>query len=251
MPLWSGKTLKGMITGSGNCVRNELMIMHAETRFGEDVIAQAAPLAPVNNNMLYPSADNVTAITGLQIMQGLSEEWAVTFGRINTLDLIQTIYPQTGRGVDGFMNTSTFLPLTLGVTIPLVFNGAGVVKLDEGRFQGGLLVLDPTNVPTVSGLDNLFSNGAAILGLWRVFTDLGGRPGSHLVAGTWASSDFISLDRHSWVVEPGGGIVPGRQTGSWSIQYVLEQQLWADCCNKNRNVGLLSEWGYADPQHFQ
>ncbi len=42
--------------------------------------------------------------------------------------------------------------------------------------------------------------------------------------------------------------MPGRQTGSWSIQYVLEQQFWADRCNKHRNVGLLSEWGYADPE---
>ena len=224
------------------------VVMHAETRFGNDVIAQAAPLAPVNVAMLYPSAEHDTAITGLQVLQALSEEWAITAGRINTVDLIQTIYPQTGRGIDGFMNTSTFLPLTLGVSVPLVFNGAGVIKLDEGRIQGGLVVLDPTNIPTVSGFDDMFSNGATILGLWRVFTDLGGRPGSHMFAGSWASSEFTSLNRHSWVIEPGGGIVPGRQTGSWSIQYVLEQQLWADCCNKNRNVGLLSEWGYADPE---
>ena len=222
------------------------VIMHADTRFGEDVIAEAAPLAPVNNNMLYPSLDNETAITGLQFMQALNEDWAISFGRINTLDLIQTILPQTGRGVDGFMNTSTFLPLTLGVTVPLVFNGAGILKMRDERIQGGILVLDPRNIPTVSGVDDMFSNGAAVLGLWRIFTDLGGKPGAHLFAGTWAGGDFTSLDGHNWVVVPGQGIVPGQQTGSWSLLYVLEQQLWADRCNEKRSVGLLSEWGYAD-----
>lgn len=224
------------------------VVMHAETRFGEDVIAEAASLAPVNISMLYPSADPETAITGLQFMQGLNEEWAITFGRIHTIDLLQTLYPQTGRGIDGFMNASTFLPMTLGVTVPLVFNGAGILKMQDRGIQGGLVVLDPRDVGTVSGLDDMFSNGATVLGLWRVFTEVGGKPGSHMVAGSWASGDFTSLDGHNWVIVPGMGIIPGQRTGSWSIQYVLEQQLWVDCCNNKRNVGLFSEWGYADPK---
>lgn len=47
---------------------------------------------------------------------------------------------------------------------------------------------------------------------------------------------------------PGVGIVPGRQSGSWSAAYVLEQQLWADPCNDQRNIGLMSQWGIADRQ---
>jgi porin len=75
-----------------------------------------------------------------------------------------------------------------------------------------------------------------------------GKPGSHMFVGTWASGDFTSLDGNSWVITPGQGIVAGKETGSWSLTYFLEQQLWADRCNKKRNVGLLSQWGYADPE---
>jgi hypothetical protein len=57
------------------------VVMHAETRFGQDVIAEAAGLDPVNANMLYPSLDNETAITGLQVMQALNEDWAITLER--------------------------------------------------------------------------------------------------------------------------------------------------------------------------
>jgi porin len=177
-------------------------IMHAETRFGEDVLGAASAFDPVNINLLYPTLNNETAITGLQFNQALNENWALTAGRINTLDLFQTLYPQTGRGVDGFMNTSIFLPLTVGTTIPLVFNGAGILKMREEKIQGGVLVLDPRNIPTVSGFDDMFANGASIVGLWRVFTELGGRPGSHMFVGSWASGDFQFID-NPWPPAPG------------------------------------------------
>jgi porin len=224
------------------------VVMHAETRFGQDVIAEAAGLDPVNANMLYPSLDNETAITGLQVMQTLNEDWAITFGKINTMDLFQTLYPQTGRGIDRFMNTSVFFPMTLAKTVPLAFNGAGLLKMHGKQIQGGVVVLDPRNIPTTSGLNDMFANGASVVGLWRIFTEMGGQPGSHMFVGTWASGDFTSLDGNSWVITPGQGIVAGQETGTWSLLYILEQQLWADHCNEKRNVGLMSQWSYADPE---
>jgi porin len=224
------------------------LTMHVETRFGEDVIGAATSLDPVNINMLFPSLNNDTAITGLQFLQPLNENFAFTIGRINTLDLFQALYPQTGRGIDGFMNTSIFLPLTVGTTIPLVFNGGGFLKLREEKIEGGLLVLDPRNVPTISGFDDMFSNGASIVGLWRIFSELRGKPGSHLFVGSWASGDFRFVD-NPWPIIPDVAVTTSPpQTGSWSLLYILEQQLWVDGCNPKRNVGLLSQWGYSDPE---
>ncbi len=76
--------------------------------------------------------------------------------------------------------------------------------------------------------------------------DVRGKPGSHMFVGTWASSTFTAFD-HPWNIPDAGGIPP-QETGSWSLMYILEQQLWADCCNEKRDVGLLSQWGYADPE---
>ncbi len=225
-----------------------LVVMHAETRFGEDVLLDAVGTAPVNANLLYPGLDNETAITGLLINLPLTpdQDWIFSFGKFNTLDLFHMIYPQTGRGVDGFMNASSFLPLTVARTVPLSFLGAGVLKMNEGRVQGGLLVYDSHNTPTTSGFDELFDNGANIAGLWRFFTEFGGLPGSHCFMGTWASGEFTVLDRTGWSFIPGDGIVPGEQSGSWSLQYILEQRLWADPCCEKRNIGILSQWGLAD-----
>jgi len=227
-----------------------LVVLHAETRFGEDVILDAAGAAPVNANMLFPTLENTTAITGLLINLPLTadQDWIVSLGKFNTLDLFHMLYPQSGRGIDGFMNASSFLPLIVARTIPLSFLGAGVMKMNEGRAQGSLLVYDSHNTPTTSGFDELFDNGANILGMWRFFTEFGGLPGSHLFLGTWASGEFTTLDRTGWDFIPGAGIIPGKQSGSWSLQYILEQRLWVDPCCEKRSIGILSEWGLADPK---
>lgn len=226
------------------------VVLHAETRLGEDVILDAAGPAPVNANLLYPGLENSTAITGLQFNLPLTpdQEWIASFGKINALDLFQTLYPQTGRGVDGFMNASVFLPLTVARTLPLSFIGAGVMKTNEGRIQGSLLVYDSHNVPTTAGFDELFDNGANIAGMWRFFTDFGGLPGSHLFFGNWASGTFTSLDPTGWLFLPDVGPVPAESNGSWSLFYILEQRLWVDPNCDKRSIGVLSQWGLADPE---
>ncbi len=224
------------------------VIMHAETRFGDDVILDAAGLAPVNANMLYPTLDNQTAITSLLFQQALSEEWAVSIGKFNAIDMLNLLYPQSGRGIDGFMNGSLFLPLTTARTFPLAYLGAGLTKLHDGQIQGSLMVYDSNNIPTTSGFSDLFDNGANILAFWRFFTEIGGLPGSHGVLGSWASGDYTSLDPTGWSFDPVTGLVSSEQSTSWSIQYILEQTLWADAQNPGRNLGLMSQWGYADPE---
>ena len=247
---WGGKLDQFLILDSGKMGlwQGGQMILHAETRMGDDVILDAAGLAPVNGNLLYPSLNNETAITGLIFQQALSEEWAVSVGKFNAFDLLNMLYPQTGRGIDGFMNTSLFLPMTLARTQPLSFVGASLIKLHEGQIQGSLSVYDSQNVTTTTGLEDLFENGANIMGLWRFFTDFGGLPGSHGVMGSWAAGDYTSLDRTGWSFNPITGLVVPQQSTSWSIDYIAEQKVWVDARNPQRNIGVMSQWGYADPE---
>jgi len=146
------------------------------------------------------------------------------------------------------MNGAAYLPLTLLRTLPLSFLGAGALKIHEGQIQGGLMVYDSHNSTTTSGFDNLFDNGANVTGLWRFFSEFGGLPGSHLFLGTWASGDYTVLDRMDWVFIPGVGLVAPRESGSWSLLYILEQKLWVDPCCEKRSIGLMSQWGLADPK---
>ena len=106
------------------------MTMHAETRFGQDVNFDAVGFAPVNAAMLYPKeGEHSTAITGLSLAQNLTDDVQAIAGKFNGLDLFYSLYPQTGRGVNGFMNVSMVLPVAVARTVPLSFIGAGAQKL--------------------------------------------------------------------------------------------------------------------------
>ena len=225
------------------------MTMHVESRFGEDVNFDAVSLAPVNVNMLYPKFnEHDTAITGLVFAQSLDDEVQATFGKFNALDLFYTLYPETGRGINGFMNASMVIPVAVARVVPLSFMGAGAMRYEDKKPQSGVLVYDTQNCATTSGFDDMFDNGANILGFWRYFTDFGGLPGSQGVVGIWSTGEFVPFDPTGFVIIPGQGLVVNRQSGAFSVVYIAEQTLWMDGCNKSRNVTLLSQCGLADPE---
>jgi porin len=226
-----------------------IVSLHAETRYGQDVNQEAVGLAPVNVAMLYPNAEeHDTAITNLTFAQSVDDDWQVVFGKFNGLDMFYMLYPQTGRGVNGFMQTSVVIPLAVARVFPLSFLGAGITKLKDGKVQGSLTVYDPHDCTTTTGFDQLGDNGANIMGLWRFFTEPNGLAGSHGFAFIGATGDYTSLDPAGFVFVPGQGVIATQQTGSWAALYVLEQQLWRDGCNPARNVGLLSQWCIADEE---
>ncbi len=248
---YGGKVDQFLILDSGKLGlwQGMTMTMHAETRFGEDVNFDAVGFAPVNVAMLYPkSTEDTTAITGLSFAQALNENVQLTAGKFNALDLFYMLYPETGRGINGFMNASMVLPLSAARVVPLSFMGAGAMVLKKKQVEGGILVYDTHNVPTTSGFDDIFDNGANIMGFWRFFTDVDGLPGSHLFGGIWSTGEFAANDPEGFVFVPGQGLVVPKQGGAYTLLYIYEQTLWADCSNKDRNIGLLSQWGLADPQ---
>jgi porin len=161
--------------------------------------------------------------------------------------LFYSLYPETGRGINGFMNASMVIPVAVARVVPLSFLGAGMMTYEDKKPQSGVLVYDTHDCATTSGFDDLFDNGANILGFYRFFTDINDLPGSQGFIGIWSTGDFVSFDPAGFVIIPGQGIVANRQGGAYSLVYILEQSLWIDDCNKNRNITLLSQWGLADP----
>ncbi len=223
-------------------------IVHAETRYGEGIDGNAGPFAFPNSNMLFPlPGQNDTAITGLLFMQALNERIALAAGKINVVDLWTMLYPHVGRGVEGFMNLNALsvgLPWLRFVNLSVM--GAGALVLEGEQIQGGVLVFDTNNSTTSTGFHDLFDQGAAVLGLWRFFTDWNGKPGSHLFAGGWSSRKYTSVDPTSLTVIPGQGLTLGQETGAWAFAYYFDQIIWADRCNDKRNIRLFSGWTISD-----
>ena len=228
------------------------IIMHAETRFGESLTTEAGGLTFPNTNMLFPlPTEHDTAITGLLLMQDLNERVSLAAGKINVLDFWTMVYPHVGRGVEGFMNLNS---LAAGVPwlrfVNLSVNGGGILIKDETgkQIQGGVLVFDTINSTTTAAVNNMFDQGAGILGVWRFFHDWDGKPGSHLFAVGYSSRTYTSLDANDWTFIPGagGGLVPGLETGPWSAAYYFDQIICANPCNAARNVRSFSGVSISD-----
>ena len=223
------------------------VIFHAaEWQFGQNSIADAVGLAPVNTNLLIPEPSPSFAVTHLQLIQGLSEDgWVATVGRYNLIDLWTAFYPDYGRGLDGFMNVASLIPINVvAPSLPPVSNIAGVLKEGEGGPEAAFLVIESQNSPTTLGLD--YPNGVTLLAALRRNTKIDNLAGSHMLAATYATGRYTSLDTNDWVVLPGGIVSPGSRRGTWFAGYFGEQRLWQDPCNEKRYTKLYGYVGLAD-----
>jgi porin len=79
-------------------------------------------------------------------------------------------------------------------------------------------------------------------------TNVGGLPGSHGFGGIWSTGEFVAFDPTGFAIVPGQGLVAQRESGAYTLLYILEQTLWTDCCKQERNIALLSQWGLADEE---
>lgn len=223
-----------------------LAFMHAEYSIGNDVNFDAGLLAFPNGNTLWPlPGETEIAISGLFMIQALTEKISLTAGKYNGLDLFNMLYPSQGRGIDGFMNANFLIPLTLLRTFPLSVNGAGILGMKGEQIQSALLVYDTQNSSTTIAPD-LFGQGSVVIGYHRFFTKFGGKDGSQGFLANYSNATYASTDPLSYTVIPGEGIAAGRKKGSWSLGYFADQLLYVDRCNPNRNLRFFSQWGLAD-----
>jgi porin len=221
--------------------------VHAETRAGDDVNALTG-LSPANVNMLMPNSDNTTAITQAMAIQMVGQQTGLLAGKINALDLVDMVF-HTGRGIDGFMNTSLVLPLGLGRTVPLALPAAGVLKFRGKEIQGAAMAYDPNNCATTTCLDPLFGDGAALAGLWKFYTGSGhdgARAGYVSVGGTWSGKEYTVVDPASLYFNPGEGLSLTKTQESWSIFSVVDQPLWTDASDPNRALTFKGMYTITD-----
>jgi porin len=225
------------------------MFMHAETQFGNGISGDAGAFAFPNTSMLYPLPGyRGTAITGLLLEQQLSDNVALVGGKINVIDLWNMVYPNTGAGVEGFMNTNmvaSALPWLRWINLS-VMGGGALVMTDDGQIQGGVVAFDSQNSTTTSGFNDAFNNGTAILGLWRFFFDVDGKPGSLLFAGGNSSRDYSSLDKSDWAIIPGEGLVSEEKENTWTAAIYYDQVFWQAPDNDKKNLRLYTGWSLSD-----
>ncbi|TWT61270.1 Carbohydrate-selective porin, OprB family [Rubinisphaera italica] len=218
----------------------------AEHRFGMfggppdgSVLPSALPTA-------LPADTNDLILTNVLFTQFLSEEFAVSFGKLDTLDGDANAFAHA-RGTKQFSNTAfIFNPITLR-TIPYSTLGVSFSYLKDLKPIYTFSVLNAVDTATTDGFGQLFDQGAVLTSELRLPTNFMNKPGHQLFGATWSSREFASLGGDPRLAITPVGIP--QQSGSWSTYWNFDQYLVYDkgCCTEEaRGWGVFGRAAIGD-----
>jgi porin len=223
--------------------------LHARTRFGKDVNADAGAFVLPNTGMLSPLPGDYhgTDITGLIASQYLPFFYDrlanVTLGQLNVVDLVTLFWPHTGYGQEGFLNIHSQVSALpwFGAVRGLSLYGGYAVTINQTYKapESGFLVTGTENESTSWGsLGNAFDE-VWLAGFHRFYWDLDDKMGYFMVFGGYSTKGQPSNDHNDIVVIPGKGLVNTKQKKPWDIALYLYQDFWQVEGNPDRKATLL------------
>ena len=218
--------------------------VRAEHRFGRTINDAAGVVLPPTIAADLPVVDSTNLyLTNVLFTQALSESFVMYAGKLDTLDGDMNAFAH-GRGIRQFSNGALVAnPIALR-TIPYSTLGTGMAWLLDGEPWLIFNVLNATDTTRTSGFNELFNEGVALASEMRVPTNFFGKPGHQLIAGTWNSRSYTSLDQDPRIVLPNVPIA--KQNGSWSLYWNCDQYLVSDSSNPKRGWGYFARAGIAD-----
>jgi len=221
--------------------------LRGETRLGQDTNGYDGAVAPSNFAMALPMpGENVTALTGVQYSQDISEDVTVFAGKLNLLDGTPTSY-ERGMRLNYFWNAAMQSNLSRAYLLPSVL-GAGCVIRDAGEPVFRFYLLDTHFTPTTSGFSTLFSNGVVLYGEYQMRTNWFDLPGHSAVGFLYSNATRTSFDFNPYIVLPAiprGEPLPTKST-AWTVTYRFDQLLFVDPDDSRRTWTLNSDLGLTD-----
>jgi len=164
---------------------------HVENRFGQSVNDLTGSVLPANFALQFPqSSGQASALSNLAFRQKLTDELAVTFGKLNTADRYGVHPFLGGYGIDRFQNTAFVVNPAFGRAVPYSTLGAGLIWSRANDPILTLLVVDPTGQPDTAGFAPMLSNGVSLFSQLRIPVRPGDLPGHQTFEAAWSSGDF-------------------------------------------------------------
>ena len=238
--------------------------MHARTRFGNDILADAGGLTLPNTGLLMPLPGNYdgTDVTGLTVNQtfavGEKHLGLFTLGKLDILDAVSLFFPTVVYGQEGFWNVNGLVSALpwFGAVNGLSLYGGWLATVNKEYQIGdnGILVTGTENVTTSwSSLSDSFDDGVWIAAFHRFLYKLDDKPGYIMIFGGFSTRDQPSNDPHDFAIIPGQGIVDTEEEKPWDIAAYLYQVFWQAEGDPTRKAAILigGTAGPDDPQVAQ
>jgi porin len=225
--------------------------MHARSRFGRDVSADAGALSLENTGMLMPATGDYqqTDITGLTASYTFpffaGRLGNVTVGKLDVIDLLTGFFPSIGCGQEGFMNANgqvSALPWFGSIQGLSLYGGyLMTINTEYKTAESGFLAVGTENVSTSWGsLSSSFDEGTFLGGFHRFFWgDVDDKMGYFMVFAGGSTRDQASNDPHDYVDIPGQGIENTTTHKPWDIALYVYQDIWRDADNPNRKANVM------------
>jgi porin len=241
--------------------------MHARTRFGQDVLADAGGMTLPNTGMLMPLPGDYhdTDITGLIVNQyfpaGEEHIGLLTLGKIDILDAVTLFFPYASYGQEGFWNVNSLVSALpwFGAVNGLSLYGGWLATINKEHQigQSAILVTGTENVTTATtswdSASDSFDDGAWIAAFHRFLYKLDGKPGYFMIFGGYSTRDQPSNDPHDFIFKPGEGIEDTDEEKPWDIAAYVSQVFWQAEGDPKRKATILigGTAGPDDPQFAQ
>ena len=223
--------------------------MHARTRFGQDVSADAGAFALENTGMLMPAPGDYhdTDITGLTVNQSFpffeGHPGLFTLGKLDIIDAVSLFFPNVAYGQEGFWNVNSMVSALpwFGAVQGLSLYGGWLATINKEYQigQSAILVTGTKNVTTSWDFSESFEDGVWIAAFHRFFYKLDDKPGYFMVFGGVSTRDQASNDPHDFVIIPGQGIVDTEEKKPWDIAVYVYQVFWQAENDPNRKATIL------------
>jgi porin len=207
--------------------------------------------------MLFPLPNcDCTEITNLTIMQGLWEGTiplqgdkgaaVVAAGKLNIVDLLTVSFPNFGNGLDGFLNFNALYSVWPYLRFWFISQyGASLALFNEDRGMPQLTFLawGQDNVSATWDISDSFSDGVGLMGLARVFWDIGDKMGYAAVLASGSTKDYSYVDGIDWEPPfPGAPPIQPRpdieEGNPWCVNPFIYQEFWRPGKNSDSETPL-------------
>jgi porin len=223
----------------------------AEMRFGGPLVTGTGSVSLVNIAAIVPGADgtvfsitsvNFTKLFPINLQEGRLV--AVSFGRYNTLDLLDEDF-FAGAGTERFLNIAQIGPLTVLRQVPIITNAVSVAYIRGGEPFIKFALIDPNDHSTDPGLSDLFADGVTFLPGINFPATYRGKTAEHSFGGAITTKAYTPFDAIRQAILPGPPIDPVEpQRGSWSVNYTF-RQYFVERADRD-GWGLFGQVSFAD-----
>jgi porin len=235
--------------------------LHAMTRFGEDILADAGGLTLPNTELLMPLPGKYSDsdITGLTINQTFplyaGHEGLFTLGKLDVIDAVSLFFPYVDYGQEGFLNVNALVSAMpwFGAVRGLSLYGGWLASINEEYQIGesGLLVTGTDNVTTSWSINDSFKHGVWIAAFHRFLWKLDDKPGYFMVFAGGSTREQVSVESLDFVFHPGAGVtVTADEKKPWNVAVYVSQVFWQAEKDPNRKATILIA-GTAGPDEPQ